>query len=286
MARRRQSDVRRQLGPRLKALRKGIHWRVQDVAEHTGLSVAAISRYENGKRVPSILDAAAIAEAYGVPLDELVSPAPPTRRGAHSPPGLRPDWWPPATLAEARRRAAEADEVLGQAHRDSGGTLTMASQQARRHANTTRAWAVLGLLRVDKRPLADCTHPDHGLVTTVITLALDTNSRWFFEQLGTVLPVGVGPHGGQAAALKTSRRLERLTRKQRRKADQDLKAPAAKIVQAALRRRKYADRPELDTRSKVNAAKAEERTIRRAQSDLRRVLRAGSRPVGGAAERD
>src|SRR5262245_12319374 len=83
-------------------------------------------------------------------------------------------------------------------------------------ANTARAWAVLALLRLDKRPLFDDHHPDRRAVADVGTWALDTNARWFLEQLGPRLPVGVGPHGGQATSLEATLRLERQVRKRRR----------------------------------------------------------------------
>jgi DNA-binding transcriptional regulator YiaG len=153
-------------------------------------------------------------------------------------------------------------------------------------ANTARAWAVLALLRLDKRPLFDDHHPDRQAVADVGTWALDTNARWFLEQLGPMLPVGVGPHGGQARALKTIGRLDRLTRKEHREADQRLDVLKAEIDQAEERQRKYAGRPDLDSETNANAARAEKRKIRRARSEQRRVITSGSRPVGPAAERE
>src|SRR5262249_55143916 len=207
-------------------------------------------------------------------------------RGAHAPPGPRPTWWPAPTLADARAKLGDALQLLVQVHRESGGAFTEASEKATRAANTELVWAVLGLLRVDKRPLFDNDDPNRPVVAHVGTWALDTNLRWFFEQLGAALPVGVGPHGGQAAALKSMRRLDRLTRKQRGKADQDLNGLAAQIDQAVRRRRQYPNRPDLDIQTKARVAKAEERNIRRARSEQRRVLTAANRPVGLATERE
>jgi transcriptional regulator with XRE-family HTH domain len=253
----------------------------RQLADQVGVTSPTISRLERGAS-PRPAHRATLTELLD--LDPVRAHHSGAHRGAHASP--RPTWWPAATPADARAKTTEALELLVQVHQESGGALTHASEAATRAAYIALAWAVLALLRLDKRPLFENDHPDRRVVVHVGTWALDTNARWFFEQLGAVLPVGVGPHGGEATALKTSRRLDRLTRTQRRKADQDLKAQTAKIVQAALRHRQYADRPDLDIQSKVKARKAEKRTIRRAQSDLRRVLTAGSRPVGSPAERE
>lgn len=55
----------------LQALRE--HKRVSRrvLSELCGLSKSAISRYERGERVPSLKDAAALAECFGISIDEL-----------------------------------------------------------------------------------------------------------------------------------------------------------------------------------------------------------------------
>jgi DNA-binding XRE family transcriptional regulator len=284
MARHHPRDARH-LGKQIKMLREVHGWTTQDLADRTRLSSAAISRYENGKRVPSILDASALAAALDVSLDAFVAPAATIHRGAHAPPGQRPTWWPPATVTDARTKITEALEMMVEAQGESAGAVTKTSEQARRRANTALAWAVLGLLRLDKRPLFVKDHPDRSVVDFVSSWALDLERRWFFEQLGAVLPIGVGPKSGQAAALKTVCRLERQRTRQHRTADAELAALQRQIDQAENRRRQYPNRPELDAKIKIRAARAEQQNIHCARTAQRRIVKAGSSPAGTASER-
>jgi transcriptional regulator with XRE-family HTH domain len=277
------NPTKKEFGKLVRQRRLQLGLTTRQLADQVGVTSPTISRLERGAS-PRPAHRATLTQLLD--LDAVGARHSTGHRGAHAPPGPRPTWWPAATLVDARAKIEEALQLLVQAHQESGGQLTPASMKATFTANTELAWAVLAVLRLDKRPLFENDHPDRLVVVHVGTWALDTKARWFFEQLGAVLPVSVGPHGGAATALKTSRRLDRLTRTQRRKAAQDIKAQTAKIVQAARRHRQYADRLDLDAQSKGEARKAEERNIRRARSEQRRVLTAGSRPVGSPAERE
>ncbi|MEZ0579765.1 helix-turn-helix domain-containing protein [Nocardioides sp. MH1] len=61
-----------QVGPRLKSLRSLRKVSLADLAERTGISKSTLSRLETGQRRPSLELLLPLAQAYGVPLDELV----------------------------------------------------------------------------------------------------------------------------------------------------------------------------------------------------------------------
>lgn len=61
-----------EVGPRLKRLRSQREASLADLAETTGISKSTLSRLENGERRPSLELLLPLAQAYGVPLDELV----------------------------------------------------------------------------------------------------------------------------------------------------------------------------------------------------------------------
>jgi transcriptional regulator with XRE-family HTH domain len=61
-----------QVGPRLKRLRSMRSASLADLAERTGISKSTLSRLETGQRRPSLELLLPLAQAYGVPLDELV----------------------------------------------------------------------------------------------------------------------------------------------------------------------------------------------------------------------
>ena len=61
-----------QVGPRLKRLRSARSTSLADLAERTGISKSTLSRLETGQRRPSLELLLPLAQAYGVPLDELV----------------------------------------------------------------------------------------------------------------------------------------------------------------------------------------------------------------------
>ena len=65
-------DVLAQVGPRLKRLRTHRGITLTSVAAQTGISKSTLSRLESGQRKPSLELLLPLAEAYQVPLDELV----------------------------------------------------------------------------------------------------------------------------------------------------------------------------------------------------------------------
>ena len=60
------------VGPRLKNVRVQRGITLTDVSERTGISTSTLSRLENGQRRPSLELLLPLAQAYRVPLDELV----------------------------------------------------------------------------------------------------------------------------------------------------------------------------------------------------------------------
>lgn len=64
------------IGSRLRALRRERGWRLEDLAERTGLSKAYISRLESGERRPSLSALFGVARAYGVSFSALLEPEP------------------------------------------------------------------------------------------------------------------------------------------------------------------------------------------------------------------
>jgi transcriptional regulator with XRE-family HTH domain len=61
-----------QVGPRLRAVRAHRGWTLTAVAERTGISKSTLSRLESGQRRPSLELLLPLAQAYRVPLDDLV----------------------------------------------------------------------------------------------------------------------------------------------------------------------------------------------------------------------
>ncbi len=64
------------IGSRLRALRRERGWRLEDLAERTGLSKAYLSRLESGERQPSLSALFGVARAYGVSFSALFEPEP------------------------------------------------------------------------------------------------------------------------------------------------------------------------------------------------------------------
>ena len=60
------------VGPRLRKVRELRGVTLTDVAERTGISKSTLSRLENGQRRPSLELLLPLAQAYRVPLDDLV----------------------------------------------------------------------------------------------------------------------------------------------------------------------------------------------------------------------
>ncbi len=65
-------DVLAEVGPRLRRLRERRGLTLTAVAEQTGISKSTLSRLENGERKPSLELLLPLAEAFHLPLDELV----------------------------------------------------------------------------------------------------------------------------------------------------------------------------------------------------------------------
>jgi transcriptional regulator with XRE-family HTH domain len=61
-----------QVGPRLKRIRARRGVTLEDLAGRTGISKSTLSRLENGQRRPSLELLLPLAQAYQVPLDDLV----------------------------------------------------------------------------------------------------------------------------------------------------------------------------------------------------------------------
>ncbi|MFC9917133.1 helix-turn-helix domain-containing protein [Agromyces binzhouensis] len=60
------------VGPRLKRLRSKLGVTLSELSERTGISKSTLSRLETGQRKPSLELLLPLAQAYRVPLDELV----------------------------------------------------------------------------------------------------------------------------------------------------------------------------------------------------------------------
>jgi transcriptional regulator with XRE-family HTH domain len=65
-------DVLNAVGPRLRALRRQRAMTLADLAAATGISESTLSRLESGQRKPNLELLLPLAQAHGVPLDELV----------------------------------------------------------------------------------------------------------------------------------------------------------------------------------------------------------------------
>src|SRR5690606_15925965 len=66
------AEVLAAVGPTLRALRRRRGATLADVAAETGISVSTLSRLESGHRRPTLELLLPLAQAYGVPIDELV----------------------------------------------------------------------------------------------------------------------------------------------------------------------------------------------------------------------
>ncbi|HEU5037509.1 MAG TPA: XRE family transcriptional regulator [Nocardioides sp.] len=65
-------DVLAQVGPRLRKVREQRGATLTEVADATGISKSTLSRLENGQRRPSLELLLPLAQAYRVPIDDLV----------------------------------------------------------------------------------------------------------------------------------------------------------------------------------------------------------------------
>lgn len=61
---------------KMRELRKAMGLTQKELAEKVGMTLAAVNRYENGVRVPSVNIAVRIAHALGCTVEELVEDQP------------------------------------------------------------------------------------------------------------------------------------------------------------------------------------------------------------------
>ena len=57
----------------LRKARKRVHMSQATLSGETGVSVAAISKYESGRMLPTVITAVALAKALGVTVETLVT---------------------------------------------------------------------------------------------------------------------------------------------------------------------------------------------------------------------
>lgn len=74
--------ARRELGERLRLLRMRVKLSTYEVADRLSVSRVTVNAWEAGRSEPQALDLAALADLYGVTLDELTgrAPLPPPKR--------------------------------------------------------------------------------------------------------------------------------------------------------------------------------------------------------------
>lgn len=65
-------DMKKSIGQAMKRCRERTGMNLTEASYNSALYSEAICRYEKGQRSPGILAAIALADAYGVTLDELV----------------------------------------------------------------------------------------------------------------------------------------------------------------------------------------------------------------------
>jgi transcriptional regulator with XRE-family HTH domain len=77
------------VGPRLRALRQQRELTLADLSTATGISSSTLSRLESGQRRPNLELLLPLAQAHGVPLDELIGAPPPGDPRIHARPFVR-----------------------------------------------------------------------------------------------------------------------------------------------------------------------------------------------------
>jgi transcriptional regulator with XRE-family HTH domain len=91
-------DMITAVGPRLRALRRDRQFTLAELSGVTGISVSTLSRLESGQRRPTLELLLPLAQAYGVPIDELVGAPPTGDPRVHLRPVIRNGWtWLPLT---------------------------------------------------------------------------------------------------------------------------------------------------------------------------------------------
>ena len=95
----------------LKKLRKMHRFTQEEVAEKIGVSRQAVAKWENGETVPDIQHCTALADLYGVVLDDLVH-----HSDKHSEIGLRPKenifWNGPGRGTRTDRNSQKARDIF------------------------------------------------------------------------------------------------------------------------------------------------------------------------------
>ncbi len=117
------SDV----GPRLRALRQRRGTTLADLSAATGISVSTLSRLESGRRRPNLELLLPLAEAHGVPLDDLVGAPATGDPRIH----LRPLSQNGRTIVPLTRRpgGVQAYKMVIPAHREARGEKQREAQQ-------------------------------------------------------------------------------------------------------------------------------------------------------------
>lgn len=64
--------LKQKMSKRIKSLRKSLQWTKSDLARKAKISCAAIHQIEKGVNLPSLMIAIRLAEAFNIPLSELV----------------------------------------------------------------------------------------------------------------------------------------------------------------------------------------------------------------------
>ena len=77
------------VGPRLRALRQRREMTLADLSAATDISVSTLSRLESGQRRPNLELLLPLAQAHGVPLDELIGPWATADPRIHAEPTMR-----------------------------------------------------------------------------------------------------------------------------------------------------------------------------------------------------
>lgn len=124
-------DLKVEFGVRLRELRASSGATLSDVAEATGISIAMLSRMENGQRLPSSRFAEALARYFGVPADEFLADV--VSDSVRSRYGMEPDEYAASFSADrdwapARERLRAIREDLRQKASDLQGGPVLHSE--------------------------------------------------------------------------------------------------------------------------------------------------------------
>ncbi|WP_331770013.1 helix-turn-helix domain-containing protein (plasmid) [Embleya sp. NBC_00888] len=84
------ADALAAMGPRLRTVRERHGATLTDVSRATGISLSTLSRFENGRRKPTLDALLSLAKTYGVTLDELTGTASATAERPRSAAPRRP----------------------------------------------------------------------------------------------------------------------------------------------------------------------------------------------------